>query len=194
MCSENPIESWFEYCIFALKINEINNNSSLMRSEKRYLAQFCTVLLVFFGILVIPSSFLAQQVISSQGESYTNETTKIDFTIGETVTNTISDGTNDLTQGFHQSNWILVGLENLNPETQVNIYPNPSVDELTIETPAFKELSFELFDAEGKLVERDELTAEKTPVKVVQLAPGNYTLTIRHGSQVWKTFKLIKSH
>jgi hypothetical protein len=144
--------------------------------------------------LLLPSIFIAQQVISSQGESYSNATTKIDFTIGETVVNTVSNGTNDLTQGFHQTNWIFVGVEDLHPETQVNIYPNPSVDELTIETLSFNGLSFEIVDAVGKLVEHDELNAEKTPVKIARLAPGNYTLNIRHGGQVWKTFKLIKSH
>lgn len=155
-------------------------------SKNAWFLSLCTLLL--------PSVFFAQQVISSQGESYSNTNTKIDFTIGEIVTNTVSDGTNDLTQGFHQTNWIFVALEDLQPETQVNIYPNPAVDELTIETSAFKELSFELVDAEGKLVEQDELTAEKTPVKVAELAPGNYILNIRHGNQVWKNFKLIKSH
>lgn len=155
-------------------------------SKNAWFLSLCTLLL--------PSVFFAQQVISSQGESYSNTNTNIDFTIGEIVTNTVSDGTNDLTQGFHQTNWIFVALEDLQPETQVNIYPNPAVDELTIETSAFKELSFELVDAEGKLVEQDELTAEKTPVKVAELAPGNYILNIRYGNQVWKNFKLIKSH
>ncbi|MCE2711336.1 MAG: T9SS type A sorting domain-containing protein [Cryomorphaceae bacterium] len=160
----------------------------------RFVKGFKSAWFLTLCTLLLPSIFIAQQVISSQGESYSNTNTKIDFTMGEMVTNTASDGTIDLTQGFHQTNWIFVGVEDLQPETQVNIYPNPSVDELTIETSAFKELSFEIVDAVGKLVEHDELSAKKTPVKVARLAPGNYTLNIRHGGQVWKTFKLIKSH
>lgn len=49
-------------------------------------------------------SLTAQEVISTQGDSYTNSNGTIDFTIGETVINTFTNGNTTLTQGFHQPN------------------------------------------------------------------------------------------
>ena len=53
-------------------------------------------------------SVSAQEVVSTQGDSYSNASGSIDFTIGEVIIDTGTDGTNDLTQGFHQTNWNFV--------------------------------------------------------------------------------------
>ena len=45
-------------------------------------------------------SVSAQEVVSTQGDSYSNASGSIDFTIGEVIITTGTDGTNDLTQGF----------------------------------------------------------------------------------------------
>jgi len=71
-------------------------------------------------------SVTAQEVVSTQGDSYSNASGNIDFTIGEVVINTGTDGTNDLTQGFHQTNWYFVGLEGHSPSYEATIFPNPT--------------------------------------------------------------------
>jgi hypothetical protein len=55
-------------------------------------------------------SVSAQEVVATQGDSYTNARANIDFTLGEVIIATGTDGNNDLTQGFHQTNWNFVGL------------------------------------------------------------------------------------
>ena len=57
--------------------------------------------LVLFSLLAT-GTVSAQEVVSSQGDSYSNGS--IDFTLGEVIIATGTDGTNDLTQGFHQTN------------------------------------------------------------------------------------------
>ena len=47
----------------------------------------------------------AQEVVATQGDTYSNAIANIDFTIGEVIIDTGTDGTNDLTQGFHQTNF-----------------------------------------------------------------------------------------
>ncbi len=54
------------------------------------------------SLLFISMSALAQQVISSQGGSYSNASYSIDFTIGEVVTPTLSNTSYIVTQGFIQ--------------------------------------------------------------------------------------------
>ena len=136
----------------------------------------------------------AQEIVATQGDSYSNTSMQINFTIGEIIINTESDGVNTLTQGFHQTNWNFVGLENHTPEYEATIFPNPTSDILNIRTSTFENVTYTLYDAQGKLILQDKLSSEQTPIKVSQLAPGNYSITLTNEIQNLKTFKLVKSH
>ncbi|ASS49278.1 MAG: hypothetical protein A3D31_03865 [Candidatus Fluviicola riflensis] len=136
----------------------------------------------------------AQEVVSTQGDSYSNASGNIDFTIGEVVINTASNGSNDLTQGFHQTNWNFLGTEDHDPAYEVTIFPNPTQDQLNIRTNSFENVICSFYDAEGKLVLQSNLTAEQTSIPVSQLATGSYSLILNNGTQNIKTIKLIKTH
>ena len=111
-----------------------------------------------------------------------------------------TDGTNDLTQGFHQTNWNILGVEDYAPNYEAIIYPNPTSDVLNIRTSTFENVTYTLYDAHGKLVMQNILSSEQTPIQVSQLAPGAYSLELifEEGSKgslsspKRKTFKLIK--
>ena len=148
--------------------------------------------LLLFGALALSSVTYAQEIVSTQGDSYTNGSGSIDFTIGEVVINTVTDGTNDLTLGFHQTNWNFLGVEDFAPNYEAIIFPNPTEDVLNIRTSAFENVTYTLYDAQGKLVMQDKLSAEQTPIQVSQLAPGSYSITLNNETQILKTFKLIK--
>ena len=148
--------------------------------------------LLLFGALTLSLNSLGQEVVSTQGDSYTNASGSIDFTIGEVVINTVTDGTNDLTQGFHQTNWNFLGVEDFAPNYEAIVFPNPTEDVLNIRTSAFENVTYTLYDAQGKLVMQDKLSVEQTPIQVSQLAPGSYSITLNNETQILKTFKLIK--
>lgn len=150
-------------------------------------------------ILLITLSFgaycaaFAQEVVASQGESYSGATAKVDFTIGEVVINTGLGATVDLTQGFHQTNWKFTGLEDNAPELAILVYPNPASDFLHIQTSDFKNITFALYDEAGRLVAQDRLSEKTTAVRVGELAAGNYSLVLSDETHQLKLFKLIKS-
>jgi len=155
--------------------------------------------LVLFSLFAT-FSVSAQEVVSTQGDSYSNASGRIDFTVGEVVINTGTNGTNDLTQGFHQTNWNFLGVEDFAPDYQVIIFPNPTEDVLNIRTSTFENVRYTLYDAQGKRVMQDLLSAEQTPIQVSQLAPGAYSLELifeegatgESSSAKRKTFQLIK--
>ena len=149
--------------------------------------------LVLFSLLTAVT-VSAQEVVSSQGDSYSNGTGSLDFTIGEVVINTGTDGTNDLTQGFHQTNWNFVGLEDHAPDYEATIFPNPTEDVLNIRTSSFVNVTYTLYDAQGKLVMQDKISTDQTPIQVSHLAPGSYSLILNNQTQNLKTFKLVKTH
>ncbi len=142
--------------------------------------------------LFVTITVSAQEVVSTQGDSYSNASGNIDFTIGEVIIDTGTDGTNDLTQGFHQTNWNFVGLEDHAPNYEAIIYPNPTEDVLNIKTSTFENVTYTLYDTQGKLVLQNKLSSVQTPIQVSQLAPGSYSLTLNNDTQNLKTFKLIK--
>ena len=148
---------------------------------------------IFLFSLLSTIAVSAQKVVCTQGDSYSNASSNIDFTIGEVIINTGTDGTVDLTQGFHQTNWNFVGMEDYSPGFEASVFPNPTSEVLNIRTSSFENVRYTLYNAQGKLLIQDILSAEQTPVQVGQLAPGSYSIILNNQTQNLKTFKLIKT-
>lgn len=148
---------------------------------------------IFLLSLLYTLAVSAQEVVSTQGDSYSNASANIDFTIGEIVINTRISGTIELTQGFHQTNWNFVGIQDHSPSFNATIFPNPTSEVLNIRTSAHKNVSFTVFDTKGNLVLQDKLTAEQTTIQVSKLATGSYSVVLKDHTQNLKTFNLIKT-
>lgn len=143
--------------------------------------------------LLISFSSIGQEVISNQGETYSNTNGTIDFTLGEVVINTVSSGTNDITQGFHQTNWSFVGIEDLQPDYEVSVFPNPMETQLLIQAEKFQGVKYELFDSKGKIVKQAQLVQEETHIDVQHVSAGAYQLRLTNElNQPLKKFTLIK--
>ena len=147
-------------------------------------------LLLFLVLTTL--SVTAQEVVATQGDSYSNTSGSIDFTVGEVVINTGTDGSNSITQGFHQSNWKFVGVEDHAPNYEVSIFPNPTEEVLNIKTSKFENVKYTLYDTQGKLVLHGKLSAEQTTIQVRKMAAGSYSLVLNTGKQILKTYRLIK--
>ncbi len=148
--------------------------------------------LVIFSAFAVSSAF-AQEVVSSSGESFATPSGGIDFTVGEVVIETVSNGTNTLTQGFHQTLLEVVGLEDLLPDLEVSIFPNPTDELVTIEVSDFHSLNYQLIDQTGRLIDQDELKSSQTQLNVSKLPAGMYTLLLMvNESGTAKTYQVIK--
>ena len=149
---------------------------------------------LFAGVFLLSAALSAQEVISTQGDSYNNTNNTLDFTIGEPVIETVSDGANDLTQGFHQTKLTVVSVEDLDVNFSVNIFPNPTADVVNLNIDNYEGLSFHLFDVTGKLLKQEMVTAQRTTVNVSDYPKGTYLLTLTHQeNKKIKTYKIIKN-
>lgn len=148
--------------------------------------------IVLIGILFLGQIIFAQEVISSQGESYTTASGSIDFTVGEAVIFTGTNGNSTITQGFHQTNWNILKVNDYATYYEASIYPNPSSEEINIKTNDFNNTSYTLYDLNGKVVLQNLLNQNISTIKVNHLAPGKYILSLRKDKQLLKTFNLIK--
>ncbi len=153
---------------------------------------------IMVGILLPLSSFgqsAEQNVLSSSGNHYNNGVVQMSYTMGEPVVETVSNSSNTLTQGFHQTSWNFLGVEDLNSDLIVTVFPNPVGDALTIKTEQYDNLSYQLFDENGKLIFEGNLLNSETFLNTSDLQPAAYSLRILNNQlEMVKLFKLLKSH
>ena len=138
----------------------------------------------------------AQQIISSAGDSYIAGGYKVSWTLGEPVIETVLDGNNILTQGFHQTNLSVTSVDELKfPGLTLKVYPNPTDYILYIQTEGRTDvkLQFALFDANGKILFNKKVTENREEVNMKRYAAGNYVLKITIADEApIQEFKIIK--
>jgi hypothetical protein len=147
-------------------------------------------MIAFFAAL----SLQAQEVISSQGQTYSSANATIDFTVGETVIETQTNGNTEITQGFHQTLWNFIGTEDHVIGFNASVFPNPTQEWLNIQSEVYGDVSYAVYDMNGKIVASNFLTSLVTTVEVSHWAQGNYSIVLSQSNQKLKTFKLIKLH
>ena len=77
---------------------------------------------------------------------------------------------------------------------QVDIFPNPATDAVTLHLPEYvtiqQSLSADVYDAYGRLCRRTPLTGHTTPISVADLPAGLYQVVVRDGQTVVGTGKV----
>ena len=151
--------------------------------------------LLLFSLLFLFISLRtnAQQVVSSGGDYFENSTVSISWTLGEPVTETISDGTNILTQGFQQSKLSASEIFTINSdEIGINLFPNPTENIVNLKTIDFNNLYYQFSDFNGKLLKEGKIISENTEISVNKLPSAVYFLNVFNNQKLVKIFKIVK--
>lgn len=137
----------------------------------------------------------AQQVISSTGGSGSNSSGSITFTLGELVIDTKTSGGTSITQGFHQTKLTITEVTEL-PGLSFSIiaFPNPTSDFIMLKMAKENndKLGYALFDLQGKLLLKGDLSDGEAQVSFATLPPATYILKITKAGKEMKTMKIIK--
>lgn len=153
---------------------------------------FCFLLLTHLSY----SQSLDQHVIGSAGNfSATSSSTTLSWTVGEMITTTESSGNAILTQGFQQP--VLVNplsINSTNPNAfSLQVFPNPSLEQITIQKDQKENLKAELIDILGQVIGQYSLQDSQTQIDLSQLPSANYLLRIRSlDNEPLQTFKIQK--
>lgn len=156
-------------------------------------------LLFFVGLLLGGLGYgqsVSPEVTASAGEHFTGTNAQLSWTIGELMVETYTMGSNQLTQGFHQTNLIVTAVGDFADSFQVSVFPNPTIDVLNVTWSEISgPLTLSLYDATGKpLLQQQAL--DQTMSKMVDLstyAAGSYYLHLSNQeSKTIKTFKILK--
>ena len=166
------------------------NGISLRNNQKIVLS---TVLLFAFVL----TGLYAQETIPATGGVASSSEGTISYSVGQMVytTNIGTDGS--VSQGVQQPYEIsiITGLEDaagINLESAV--YPNPTSNFLYLKIESYnnEQLSYHLFNGNGKLLEDKRLTGEVTAIPMSHFVPAIYFLKVIDEQKELKTFKVIK--
>jgi len=154
-------------------------------------------LLPFAGAALVNGQSISPQVIASAGTHYTGSNAQLSWTIGEPVITTVSNGSNIITQGFHQTLLTVISVEEQTVAgVNVNVFPNPTSDMVNINiVNNLKALQMDLFDMNGKLLHARKIGAAEGNVQIsmTDYARANYLLRIYSADQsVNFTYKVQK--
>lgn len=155
---------------------------------------------LFFFLFLISythAQSLEQFAIGSAGNFSTSSTgSSLSWTLGETVITTENSNNTILTQGFQQPivvNPLSTHLA-LGQNIQLQVFPNPTLEKITIQKETDTTLEGELLDILGQSIGHYTLTEDQTTISLETLPPATYLLCIRSGEhQIIKTFKIQKT-
>jgi hypothetical protein len=140
----------------------------------------------------------AQEVITtSGGNASVSDQGSVSWSVGQVVYTTYTGTTGSVAQGVQQSFEISVvsGIEEARDiDLLFSAYPNPATDYLILRTDNFEvsNLSYQLYDNNGKLLEREILSGNETIIDMSNFVPATYFLKVTGNNKEVKTFKIIK--
>lgn len=153
-------------------------------------------LLIFLIVIFSGVTVTAQEVVASSGSSGTITGYKVDWTLGEPVIETLTGPANILTQGMHQTNLLVTGLEEMIvPGLEVRVYPNPTSDLLMIEVIQTGNdlFRYELFDITGRKIVLKKMNSNIEEIDMGSYVSGVYLLNVLNLNRKHvKVCKIIK--
>ncbi|MFM1876289.1 MAG: hypothetical protein RL266_2026 [Bacteroidota bacterium] len=159
-----------------------SKNDSYIRNYKfrimKFLTAFSLAALPLFGI----AQSISPEVIASAGEHFDNGTVQLSWTLGEVMVDTYDNGTNILTQGFHQTDLTVTSIEETLADIRMNLYPNPTSEYLNIELGNNEQnINLQLYDMNGKLIHKDVINAYDTKyvLPMHSVATGKYLIQMQ---------------
>jgi len=161
-----------------------------MRNKKLKLS---AVLLFGLGL----TGLQAQTSVNATGGNASGSGGTVSYSVGQVVYTTNTETNGSVAQGVHQPFEIslVTGLEEAKGISfSVSVYPNPTTDYLTLEVKEFElsTLTFQMYDMNGKFLQREKITYNQTSIVTSNLMPATYFVKVSQGNKAVKTFKIIK--
>jgi hypothetical protein len=173
-----------------------------MRHKKLKLT---AVLLLGLGLIGLQ----AQESVNVTGGNASGSGGSASYSVGQVVYTTNTGTNGSVAQGVQQPYEISVvtGIEEAKGiNLTVTAYPNPTTDylELKVESEKLTDLSYQLYDMTGKLLQNKKLTGTETQIDMSNYVPATYFVRVyavgrndRTGviaeSKSIKEFKIIKN-
>jgi len=165
-----------------------------------------TGILLILGFLFCSFSVIAQESVTVSGKDISGSNGSVSYSVGQLTYQTHTGTNGSVAEGVQQPYEISVVTaidEAKGINLSVSAYPNPTSDYLTLKidasaTLSIQSMSYQLFDMQGKLLQKSKITSNQTNIVMKNLVPATYFLKVIEktqgiASQELKTFKIIKT-
>lgn len=152
------------------------------------------VLLLGLGL----TGLQAQTSVNATGTNASGSGGTVSYSVGQVVYTTNTGASGSVAQGVQQPYEISVvtSIENAKGIClSVTAYPNPTTNYLTLYIEDFdiSNLSYQLFDINGKILQNKKITSNQTSIGMSNLIPATYFVKVIQKNKEVKTFKIIKN-
>lgn len=140
----------------------------------------------------------AQEAIITTGGNQAGTGGTVSYTVGQFAYTAFTSSMGTITQGVQQPYEILIvtGIKEALPiSLEFSAYPNPTSDYLRLKVENYKieNLSCQLFDVMGHLLQNVEIVGKETDIQTGSLLPSTYILKVIDKQKEVRTFKIIKN-
>lgn len=155
----------------------------------------------FYAILCLAIASLtqlqAQESANTTGGDASGTGGTVAYSVGQVVYTTNTDASGTVSQGVQQAYEIFT-LDIKEPirNISLSVFPNPIINHLNLQISDYnhENLSYFLFDLQGKLLSNGQITAKQTQISTAGLPSATYILYIRNkNKQNLQSFKIIKN-
>ena len=152
----------------------------------------------YFSILLCVSFSIAaaQESINASGGNAVGVGGTASYSVGQMPYTTETSSTGSLSQGVQHAYEILtVGVFETETEISMGVYPNPTYNNLTLQVSDCKKqnLSYQLFDEQGKVINSGIIASLQTQFSISEQAAAAYYLRVLNAeNKTVQSFKIIK--
>jgi hypothetical protein len=155
------------------------------------------------------STVSAQESVNATGGNALGSGGSASYSVGQVAYQTHTGTSGSVAEGVQQPYEISVvtSIEEANDiKLSITAYPNPTTDylELKVESEKLNDLSYQLFDMNGKLLQSEMIIGSQTSIVMSNLVPATYFVKVYalgrndrtgviQGNKEIKTFKIIKN-
>jgi hypothetical protein len=148
------------------------------------------------------TTLYAQLSLNATGGTASGSGGSASYSVGQIAYETNTSAEGSVAQGVQHAYEIFEITEDPVPFHEIRkginlsvvAYPNLTTDylQLTVASENMKELSYQLYDMKGTLLQNEKITGNQARIVMSHLVPANYVVRVVQGSKDVKTFKVIK--
>ena len=151
--------------------------------------------------LTIATAFLCVSLYSqsntvSAGGDADGDNGSISYSIGQVVYTSAQGSNGNVNQGVQQPYdvGVVTGIEEAG--INLSVFPNPTAGMLTLNVAGEDAslLSYQLFDASGRLIDSNNKLNSTTTISLETYATGVYTLSVSRNNKQVKSFRVVRNY
>lgn len=139
---------------------------------------------------------VAQESANVSGGNATGSGGTVAYSVGQIAYTTNTGSSGSMAQGVqHAYEIFIVNTKETELSISLTAFPNPTVDNLTLQISNYRneKLSFQIFNLQGKLVNKGQIAAQQTQIAMDNLLPATYFLNVvNQKNQKIQSFKIVK--